>query len=324
MTKTTQPCSQTFCRLFAQQSPLCGTCWPDIIEPRGVSRRAAPMQAPLPDTWTIRPIPPSLPSHNNHSWENMLSKSLLLLASLASSVLAAPASCAAPKPATPTLPLTGGAKELTNPPDGLKLLHIALGFGIQNYTCAAAGATPTATGALAVLYDARPLYPKQGPRSLASAAQFAQLPADVLATHPVPLNLDNRLDRADPAHPGASLTEPFLAPPAGLVVDGVNEPLAYIGHHFFTDKGVPAFYLDNGSIFLTSKKDEAVDAPVEASAGPDGTGAVAWLKLSATDAAVGPAKFVYRVLTAGGNSHGCVNGAGGDSTSYTATYWFYG
>ncbi len=279
----------------------------------------------------------------------MLSKTLLIFTSVASSVLAAPAACSAPntKARTPTLPLSGdgtslttsidhrssfllpqltrppsAAKELTNPPDGLKLLHIALGFGIQNYTCTAQGAKPNATGALAVLYDARPLYPKQGARSL-SEAQFAALPGDVLAQHAVPLNLDNTQNRADPAHPGASLTSPFPAP-AGLQVDGVDKPLEYIGHHFFNDKGVPSFFLDNGAIFMTSKKDEAVDAPASASAGPDGTGAVAWLKLSATDAAVGPAKFVYRVLTAGGNSHGCANGAGDDSTSYTATYWFYG
>ncbi|KAM3444179.1 hypothetical protein MY4824_000068 [Beauveria thailandica] len=250
----------------------------------------------------------------------MLSKSLVLLASLAS-VLAAPASCPA-KVQTPTLPLSGDAKELSNPPDDLKLLHIALGFGIQNYTCGAQGATPVATGALAVLYDARPLHPKQGPRSL-SPERFNALPGDVLAHHPVPLNLDNFQDRADPARPGADLAAPFPAP-ADLTVDGIDEPLAYIGHHFFTDQGVPSFLLDNGAIFLTSKKDEAVNAPADASPGPDGTGAVAWLKLSATDAAVGPAKLVYRVLTAGGNPHGCDKGAGGDSTSYTATYWFYG
>ncbi|KAM3511296.1 hypothetical protein MY11210_005033 [Beauveria gryllotalpidicola] len=253
----------------------------------------------------------------------MLSKSLILLASLAS-VLAAPAACpvSSAQVENPTLPLSGNAKELSNPPDDLKLLHIALGFGIQNYTCSAQGATPVATGALAVLYDARPLHPEQGPRSL-SPERFAALPGDVLAQHPVPLNLNNTQDRADPTYPGADLAAPF-PPPADLTVDGIDGPLAYIGHHFFTDKGVPSFLLDNGAIFLTSKKDEAVDAPADANAGPDGTGAVAWLKLSATDAAVGPAKLVYRVLTAGGNSHGCANGAGGDSTSYAATYWFYG
>ncbi|TQV95360.1 malate dehydrogenase [Cordyceps javanica] len=256
----------------------------------------------------------------------MLSKTLVLLASVAS-VIAAPAACKAPntKPVTPTLPVTGTGKQLTNPPEGLELLHIALGYGIQNYTCAAQGADPVAAGALAVLYDARPLYPGQGARSLASEARFAALPGDVLAgAQPVPLRLDNDRNRTDPAHPGASLTEPFVSPPSGLTVEGVAEPLAYLGHHFFTDKGVPSFLLDDGRIFLTSKKDEAANAPADASAGPDGTGAVAWLKLSATPDAVGPAKFVYRVLTAGGNSHGCAKGAGDDSTSYTATYWFYG
>lgn len=215
------------------------------------------------------------------------------------------------------------AKELSNPPDGMKLLHIALGFGIQNYTCPDKDGKAAATGALAVLYDARPLYPKQGPRAL-SEAQFDALPGDVLAHQSVPLNMDPAgKNRADPAHPGASLTDPFPAP-AGLTVAGVDKPLEFLGHHFFNAAGVPTFVLDNGHISLTSKKDEGIDAPKSASAGPDGTGAVGWLKLSATDAATGPAKLVYRVLTAGGNSHGCAKGAGEDSTSYTATYWFYG
>ncbi|OAA56806.1 malate dehydrogenase [Cordyceps fumosorosea ARSEF 2679] len=254
----------------------------------------------------------------------MLSKSLLLLLASAASVLSAPAACPAPKSVTPTLPSSGGAKDLTNPPEGLKLLHVALGFGIQNYTCTTQGpGAANATGALAVLYDARPLYPLQGARSLPSTASFAALPGSVLASHPVPLNLDNFQSRADPSRPGASLTSPFPTP-ADLTVEGVAEPLRYIGHHFFTDKGVPAFFVDDGEIFLTAKKDEAVDAPADADKGPDGTGAVAWLKLSATEEAKGPAKLVYRVLTAGGNSHGCAAGVGEDSTSYTATYWFYG
>lgn len=133
----------------------------------------------------------------------------------------------------------------------------------------------------------------------------------------------NTQGRADPSHPGASLTAPFPAP-ADLSVEGIDQPLKFLGHHFFNGEGVPTFELDNGSIYLTSKKDENVDAPKSASAGPDGTGAVGWLKLSATDDATGPAKLVYRVITAGGNSHGCAKAAGDDSTSYAATYWFYG
>ncbi|KAJ3498566.1 hypothetical protein NLG97_g1028 [Lecanicillium saksenae] len=180
----------------------------------------------------------------------MLSNIFILLASAASAV-AASLPCAPPQAhlQTPALPASG------------------------------------ATGALAVLYDALPLYPKQGPRSL-SADKFMELPGD---------------GRVDPAHPGASPTEPFPAP-APLSVDGIDGPLEYIGHHFFTSQGVPDL----------------------ASTSLDGTGAVAWLKLSATGDTIGPAKLVYRVVTAGGNSHGCAKAAGGDSTSYTATYWFYG
>lgn len=255
----------------------------------------------------------------------MLSKTLVLLATAATSVLAAPAACPAPpsKGAAPTLPLSGAATELTNPPAGMKLLHIALGYGIQNYTCASAGATPVATGAIAVFYDALPLFPGQSSHSL-TAAKFNDLTADVLAHGKIPFPLDNHNNRTDAAHPGASLTNPFLPHDAPLYVPGVEKPLAVLGHHFFTNKGVPAFVLDNGNINLLAKKDESVNAPASASKGPDGTGAVAWLKLSATPDATGPAKLVYRVVTAGGNSHGCAKGAGDDTTPYAAQYWFFG
>ncbi len=213
--------------------------------------------------------------------------------------------------------------QLTNPPSDLKLKHVALGFGIQNYTCSAVGSPSNATGALAMLYDVLPYYPGQGLHSL-SKEDFAALPGKVLAgNQKVPLNFDPSTDgRADPAHLGATATDPFTAD-APLQVEGMGEPMRFLGHHFFNDEGVPTFVLDGGAITLLSKKDEGIPAPADADAGPDGTGAVAWLKLSDKGGSQG-ATLVYRVLTAGGNSHGCGKGVGGDSTSYTATYWFYG
>lgn len=174
-----------------------------------------------------------------------------------------------------------------------------------------------------MLYDVLPLYPGQGPQSL-SADDFAALPGKVLNGMDVPLNFDPSTEgRADPEHLGATTdSDPFTAD-APLQVDGLDEPLRFIGHHFFNAAGVPTFVLDGGDITLLSKKDEGIPAPADADAGPDGTGAVAWLKLSDKGGSEG-ASLVYRVFTAGGTSHGCGTGVGGDSTSYTATYWFYG
>ena len=152
---------------------------------------------------------------------------------------------------------------------------------------------------------------------------FAALPAKILASQKVPLNFDDSTDgRLKNAHPGADATEPFT-PAAPLSVDGLDTALRFIGHHFFNADGVPTFELDDGAITLYSKKDEAIPPPEDADAGPEDTGAVGWLKLSDKGGSEG-ATLVYRVFTAGGSSHGCADGAGEDSTSYTATYWFYG
>ncbi|UNI20923.1 hypothetical protein JDV02_006969 [Purpureocillium takamizusanense] len=219
--------------------------------------------------------------------------------------------CGAPSRA-PVLPKTGGTSDLPNPDSGLALKHIALGFGIQNYTCKA-NATATATGALAMLYDITHLYPRQGAESL-PLQEFNNLTSKALWTHKVPLNMNGN-------GPGASQTNPF-PPDAPLQLQG-QRPLPFLGHHYFDAAGVATFNLDSGKIHLPCSKISQVDAPKGADKGPEGTGAVGWLYLGGKDGAVG-AKFVYRVLTAGGATHGCDKVSGTDSTSYTATYWFYG
>ncbi|PNY25930.1 Uncharacterized protein TCAP_04126 [Tolypocladium capitatum] len=231
---------------------------------------------------------------------------------------ATPMACAA----TPVLPKTGTGKDLPAPPAGAILKHIALGFGIQNYTCARVGATPDAAGALAMLYDIASLYPGQGSDSL-SLEGFEALPTVALWSHRVPLNLQRSTGgRGDPHYPGASPTKPF-PPDAPLQLSGIK-PLPFLGHHFFNSNNVPTFVLDGGKINLPAAKLNAVDAPSRASRGPEDTGAVNWLYLGPKDGTAVGAKYVYRVLTAGGASHGCSKAAGPDSTSYAATYWFYG
>ncbi|CAG7556018.1 unnamed protein product [Fusarium equiseti] len=248
----------------------------------------------------------------------MLVNSLFVLAS-AALALASPvknygpgSSCKPGKP-MPTLPLNGGATELPSPPQGVALKHIALGFGIQNYTCADAAATPAAQGALAVLYDVTSFYPGQGLGSLPKD-KWESFTSNVLNTGKIPLNLNEN-------GVGASLTEPFIEK-SSIKVDGVRKELPYLGHHYFNAAGVPTFDLDTVNQLLLCKKLDGIKAPASASAGPEGTGAVDWLYLGDAGGSIG-VSYVYRVQTAGGASHGC-KAKGVDSTSYATLYWFYG
>lgn len=154
-----------------------------------------------------------------------------------------------------------------------------------------------------------------------SLKDFNSLTTKALATRRVPLNFDPSPEgRADPSHPGALASNPY-PDAAPLWLGGVRRPIPFSGRHFFDLEGAPNFVLNKGTIHFRGKRDASVNAPASAFAGPDGTGAVSWLLLGDAGRSVG-ARFVYRLLTAGGVTHGC-NGSGGDSTSYTATYWFY-
>ncbi|KFA61378.1 hypothetical protein S40285_03588 [Stachybotrys chlorohalonatus IBT 40285] len=216
-----------------------------------------------------------------------------------------------PRP-VPVMPVTGGDKELDRPPSNTTLKAIILGFGVQNYTCTSAGATPSAIGALAMLYDVTRLYPGQGPNAL-PIEEFNTLTTTSLHNHEVPLNFDSAR--------GVSSTDPFT-PDAPLELDGMA-PIPFAGHHLFNAGGQPIFLLGERGINFVARKIDGIDAPEAADPGPDDTGAVQWLYLGSLPQSTG-AQYVYRVLTAGGVSHGCTDGAGIDSTSYTATYWFYG
>ncbi|KAM0432339.1 hypothetical protein ACHAPT_004881 [Fusarium lateritium] len=245
----------------------------------------------------------------------MLVNSLFFLASaalaLANPVRYRPgSSCTTSRP-TPVLPQTG-AEELQSPPQGATLKHIALGFGIQNYTCKGDGSDATSAGALAMLYDVTHLYPGQSRGSL-SEEKWASLTATALDGHQIPLNLNSY-------GKGASPTDPFPQD-APLELDGYNK-IPFIGHHYFNADGVPTFDLTKDKQLLLARKVAGVKAPSSASAGPDGTGAVDWLFLGDAGGSYGVTS-VFRVFTAGGNAHGC-EGTDGDSTSYTAMYWFYG
>ncbi|KAK1992581.1 malate dehydrogenase [Colletotrichum falcatum] len=247
----------------------------------------------------------------------MLAKTFLLLTSLALAS-AAPAKRQAPcssKP-VPSLPVHGNDAELPAPAADLALKYIALGHGIQNYTCVATNATTltaTATGALAGLYDARPLYPNAGPGSLPSVDAFNALTTEAVWDTPLPLVSDG-VTRF-----GASATAPFPAP-ADLALPNMP-PLRQLGVHFFDDAGVPNFKL--GADYLKAAKISGIKAPASADAGPEKTGAVDWLALGDKGGSKG-LTAVYRVVTAGGVAHKCTTAGATDSVPYAAFYWFYG
>ncbi|KAF2997928.1 hypothetical protein E8E13_005287 [Curvularia kusanoi] len=169
---------------------------------------------------------------------------------------------------------------------GLKLAHIAVGRGVQNYTCATAAATetPKAVGAIASLFNAT-CDGVRAPAVLASVTKIAleyNIPTGPLA--------DDRLS----------------------------------GHHEFTEKGIPFFNLKTDRVNfgevhvnVTSK----MAAPKSASNGPNNLGSVPWLKLVHLD---GDYQEVYRVNTAGGVAPKTCEGVQGDfSVQYAAEYWFY-
>ncbi|WYZ41279.1 hypothetical protein EsH8_V_000174 [Colletotrichum jinshuiense] len=248
----------------------------------------------------------------------MLVKTFILLASVALAS-AAPAKRQAGC-AKPTLPVNGNGVELPAPPADVVLKYIALGHGIQNYTCATSNATgqavlaPSATGALAGLYDARPLYPNSGSGSLPSVDAFNGLTSSAVWGSPLPLTPDGT------TRFGASATAPFPAP-ADLVLANMP-PLKQLGVHFFDDTGVPTFKLGEQDLFKGAKLN-GTKAPASADAGPEKTGTVDWLLLGDKGTSKG-LTFAYRVVTAGGVGHPCTQVGTPDSVPYAAFYWFYG
>ncbi|KAF4595676.1 malate dehydrogenase [Ophiocordyceps camponoti-floridani] len=219
-------------------------------------------------------------------------------------------------------------QQLPSPPAGVSLKHIALGFGYQNYTCKHVRQPAVATGALAMLYDVTTLYPGQGPTSL-SHPDFENLTAKVLSHNHIPIQVHGRhsqdqqpVDACIVDSAAAYASRPF-PPDAGLWVEGIPQALPFLGHHYFDADGVPVFRIDGGRTDIPTAKVASVQPPAAAYAGPDGTGAVPWLFLRGKHSAVG-VKYVYRVVTAGGTSHGCARATGDDSSSYAALYWFYG
>ncbi|KAL1882455.1 hypothetical protein Plec18167_002871 [Paecilomyces lecythidis] len=208
------------------------------------------------------------------------------------------ASAVSPTCDTSKITLPAQASELPAPPAGQKVLHVAVGRGTQNYTCAdsTANTEPAAIGAVASLYNATCI--------------AANYPALISMAPGVVINI------ALPTKSSSTL------PPANLDL---------LGHHFFEDSTTPVFNLDTTSErqygIAISKKKASMNAPSNAVKGQHnaGNGAVAWLYLEAVNGTVGDYKSIYRVNTAGGNPPATCEGMDKTFTvQYSADYYFYG
>ncbi|KFY25616.1 hypothetical protein V493_04559 [Pseudogymnoascus sp. VKM F-4281 (FW-2241)] len=178
---------------------------------------------------------------------------------------------------------------------GTSLKHVALGRGIQNYTCDTTNTTaiPKAIGAVATLYNV----------------------SCIAATMPTVLHTLTGFSLQFDLGPN-----PNAPNPANLEVSGL---------HYFNDLGVPFFNLDTEKQqvgTLPCAKDADAPAPADAvkGQGNKGDGAVAWLKLTAVDGATGNLESVYRLNTAGGKPPATCDGMPATfEVEYAAEYWFF-
>lgn len=169
----------------------------------------------------------------------------------------------------PQLTQTNTDVGLPPPTAGLKVHHVAVGRGTQNYTCDAGNATaaPKAAGAVATLFN---------------VSCVAALYSDVLN-----------------AMPGMAVH--FQIEDASQVGPNI---LTKSGVHYFSDATTPFFDLNTPTLDIgeaPTAKNASADAPSTASVGQLGEKAVAWLKLDTKDGATQGIKEVYRVDTAGGS-----------------------
>lgn len=191
---------------------------------------------------------------------------------------------------------TGTGTQL--PTSNLTLKYIALGHGIQNYTCASTSSIPVAIGAIATFYDIT---------TLRSNIPLADMLPPLAVYMPLPA------------------TSAFTFDPITLLPG--TAPSSVLGHHYFRADGTPTFDLNGSGTgdILYGKKLDDIKAPASANPGPQGTGAVDWLFLGDKGGSVGVSQ-VYRIVTAGGAAPAtCAASAVGTvSVPYAAEYWFYG
>jgi len=207
----------------------------------------------------------------------------------------------------PTLPTSS----LPQVPANLTLKYIALGQGIQNYTCTSITPVPVAIGAVATLYDVTSLF--FSTTTTTTPPLLALSPSGEITTCLAALL--PQLSTLGPLFSATSMSPPNI-----------------LGSHYFNSVGTPIFDLVGASARLAAKKVANAPAPAgdAACANADGKGAVDWLMLVDAGAgqSVGGLKAVYRVETAGGKAPAsCIDAGavkGVVASRYAALYWFYG
>ncbi|KAH8799063.1 hypothetical protein F5884DRAFT_863710 [Xylogone sp. PMI_703] len=188
---------------------------------------------------------------------------------------------------TPTLPTITDTTTLPAPASTLSIKHIALGYGLQNYSCAAINSRPVPIGALATLFDFTPF-------AFADENGFNTIPSIVV----------------------------YITPPSFHTLSLITEIFPLLGYHYFSADGTPVFDLTGLDKYFYGKKTADLRAPASAAKGPAGTGAVDWLQLQDKGASIG-VREVYRVVTAGGAAPDVCTVTGIISIQYAAEYWFY-
>ncbi|KAK3651552.1 hypothetical protein LTR56_005694 [Elasticomyces elasticus] len=177
---------------------------------------------------------------------------------------------------------------------------IALGLGVQNYTCNSTTNTYAAAGALAQLFDAT-AYLSYRPDRIDSLSQEY---LDRYTSFPCSQSPSSDIKIADRCE--------------GLANSRIARPLPVLGEHYFTKTGTPSFDLSKAAHdpFLYSAKKANATAP--------GTGNVDWLYLASNGSSLNQVvSSVYRVETAGGVQPKSCSGSGSISVPYAAQYWFY-
>ncbi|PYI34300.1 hypothetical protein BP00DRAFT_484840 [Aspergillus indologenus CBS 114.80] len=206
-------------------------------------------------------------------------------------------------------------REGESPPSAhLSLKFIALGRGTQNYTCPSTNSStaPTATGAVATLYDVSCIAatPKNhGHQFLHALPGFIRpIPQEILAFYAVLLSQSAIIGEhyfSAPQSSSTSITAAAAATAAAMPVFDLR----------------PATFGKQGgryeSNWVKAKKVESVNAP------GGGDGDVPWLKMVGVEGS--GIKEIYRVHTAGGMSPAtCAAHEGEFGVEYAAEYWFYG
>ncbi|KZF19577.1 hypothetical protein L228DRAFT_250618 [Xylona heveae TC161] len=187
------------------------------------------------------------------------------------------------------LPTTAGSSSLPTPSTSLQLKHVAVGRGVQNYTCASStsSSVPKAIGAVATLFTAD-LFAEVDQQGLNDAmSMIVEMPNPSAYSSLGPLNL-------------------FA-----------------LGHHYFSADGTPTF--DLGSVgFFHGAKLADIPAPANAPKGQVGEAAVDWLTLGDKGGSTGILE-VYRVWTAGGSPPTTCDGQEEViSVQYASQYWLFG